>query len=86
MVDRPAPFKAKPTDGSTLLFGALTNTARVKELKNDKYPGSYRMVLKSIDEMDWFTDRPNRVEGSWKQQKLIHKWDKLFAPVLQILK
>ena len=37
------------------------------------------MVLKGVDEIDWFTDRPNRVEGTWKPQKLLRKWDKYFA-------
>ena len=41
--------------------------------------GSYRMVLKGVDEIDWFTDRPNRVEGTWKPQKLLRRWDKYFA-------
>lgn len=37
------------------------------------------MVLKGVDEIDWFTDRPDRVEGTWKSQKLLRKWDNLFA-------
>ena len=37
------------------------------------------MVLKGIDEIDWFTDRPDRVEGTWKPQKLLRKWDNYFA-------
>ena len=37
------------------------------------------MVLKGVEEIDWFTDRPERVEGTWKPQKLIRKWDKYFA-------
>ena len=37
------------------------------------------MVLKGVDEIDWFTDRPDRVEGTWKPQKLLRKWDKYFA-------
>jgi hypothetical protein len=41
--------------------------------------GSYRMVLKGVDEIDWFTDGPDRVEGTWKPQKLLRKWDKYFA-------
>ena len=36
------------------------------------------MVLKGVDEIDWFTDRPNRYEGLWKPQKLIRQWDSLF--------
>ena len=66
---------AKPPAGSTLLFGALADSGRIKVRKN----GSYRMVLKGVDEIDWFTDRPDRVEGTWKPQKLVRKWDKYFA-------
>ena len=66
---------AKPPAGSSLLFGALADSGRIKERKN----GSYRMVLKGIDEIDWFTDRPDRFEGLWKPQKLIRMWDSLFA-------
>ena len=66
---------AKPPAGSSLLFGALADSGRIKERKN----GSYRMVLKGVDEIDWFTDRPDRVEGTWKPGKLLRKWDKYFA-------
>ena len=37
------------------------------------------MVLKGVDEIDWFTDRPERTEGFWKPQKLVRKWDQYFA-------
>ena len=66
---------ANPPAGSSLLFGALADSGRIKQRKN----GSYRMVLKGVDEIDWFTDRPDRVEGTWKPQKLLRKWDKYFA-------
>ena len=65
---------AKPPAGSSLLFGALADSGRIKERKN----GSYRMVLKGVDEIDWFTDRPDRVEGTWKPQKLISQWESFF--------
>ena len=65
---------AKPPAGSSLLFGALADSGQIKQRKN----GSYRMVLDGVDEIDWFTDRPNRVEGTWKPQKLIRQWDSLF--------
>ena len=44
---------AKPPAGSSLLFGALADSGRIKQRKN----GSYRMVLDGVDEFDWFTDR-----------------------------
>ncbi len=65
----------QPPAGSSLLFGALADSGRIKERKN----GSYKMVLEGVDEIDWFTDRPDRVEGTWKPQKLLRKWDKYFA-------
>ena len=53
------PLLAKPPSGSSLLFGALADSGRIKQRKN----GSFRMVLKGVDEIDWFTDRPDRVAG-----------------------
>ena len=37
------------------------------------------MVLKGIDVIDWFTDRPDRVAGEWSPKKLVKKWDGLFG-------
>ena len=37
------------------------------------------MVLKGVDEIDWFTDRPDRVAGEWSPKKLVKKWDVLFS-------
>ena len=68
---------AKPPAGSSLLFGALADSGRIKERKN----GSTRMVLKGVDEIDWFTDRPDRVAGEWSPKKLVKKWDGLFGGV-----
>ena len=68
---------AQPPAGSSLLFGALADSGRIKQRKN----GSYRMVLKGIDEIDWFTDRPDRVAGEWSPKKLINKWASLFGDV-----
>lgn len=56
-----------PVD-SSLLFGVLDNTGCIKELKNDKYPGSFRMELEGVDDIDWFTDQPYIAEGKWKQK------------------
>ena len=66
---------AKPPAGSSLLFGALADSGRIKQRKN----GSYRMVLKGVDEIDWFTDRPDRVAGEWSPKKLVKEWDVLFS-------
>ena len=68
---------AKPPAGSSLLFGALADSGRIKQRKN----GSYRMVLKGIDDIDWFTDRPDRDAGEWSPKKLVKKWDSLFGDV-----
>ena len=68
---------ANPPAGASLLFGALADSGQIKQRKN----GSYRMVLKGVDEIDWFTDRPDRYEGLWKPQKLIRRWDKSFATI-----
>ena len=37
------------------------------------------MVLKGVDEIDWFTDRPDRVAGEWSPKKLRKEWDVLFS-------
>ena len=66
---------SKPPAGSSLLFGALAESGQINQRKN----GSYRMVLNGVNEIDWFTDRPERVEGIWKLQQLLRKWDNLFA-------
>ena len=68
---------AKPPAGSSLLFGALADFGRIKQGKH----GGYRMVLKGVDEIDWFTDRPDRVAGEWSTKKLVKKWDGLFLDV-----
>ena len=68
---------AKPPAGSSLLFGALADSGRIKQRKN----GSYRMVLKGVDEIDWFTDRPDRVAGEWSPKKFVRKWNRLFSDV-----
>jgi hypothetical protein len=66
---------AQPPVGSSLLFGALADSGRIKERKN----GSTRMVLKGVDDIDWFTDRPDRVAGEWSPKKLLKEWDVLFS-------
>ena len=65
----------KPPAGSSLLFSALADSGQIKQRKN----GMHRMVLDGMDEIDWFTDRPDRVEGTWKTQKLLRVWDRYFA-------
>ena len=67
----------KPPAGSSLLFGALADSGRIKQRKN----GSYRMVLKGIDDIDWFTDRPDRVAGEWTPNRLVKQWDRFFGNV-----
>ena len=37
------------------------------------------MLLKKVDEIDWFTDRPTRFAGEWSPKKLVKKWDGLFG-------
>ena len=68
---------AQPPAGSSLLFGALADFGRIKQGKH----GGYRMVLKGIDEIEWFTDRPDRVAGEWSPKKLVKKWASLFGGV-----
>ena len=58
-----------------LLFGAIADTGLIRELKN----GSSQMKLEGIESINWFTDRPQRVQGLWKPKKLMRQWDKYFA-------
>ena len=66
---------AQPPAGSSLLFSALADSGRIKERKN----GSYRMVLKGVDEIDWFIDRVYQSDPLSKPQKLIRQWDSFFG-------
>ena len=65
----------KPPAGASLLFGVLADSGKIKQRKN----GKFTMVLEGVDEIDWFTDRPERAEGTWKPQKLDRQWDRYFA-------
>jgi hypothetical protein len=65
---------AKPPAGPSLLLRARADSGRIEEREN----GTYRMVLDRVDEIDWFTDRPDRVEATWKPQKSISQWKSFF--------
>ena len=67
----------KPPAASSLLIGALADSVQIKERKS----GSYRIVLKGIDDTDWFTDRPDRIAGEWSPKKLAKKRDSLFGDI-----
>ena len=60
---------AKLPAGSSLLFGALADSGRIKQRKD----GSYRKVLKLVDEIDWLSDRPDRVAAEWSPKKIVKK-------------
>ena len=66
---------AKIPAGASLLFGALAESGRISQRKN----GRFTMALKGVDQINWFTDRPDRVEGKWKPGKLLRKWNSYFA-------
>lgn len=66
---------AKSFFGSSLLFGALAKTGRIKLSKQN----NYQMILNGINEINWFTERPERLSGKWKLQKFVDEWDTLFA-------
>ena len=68
-------FMTKPPAGASLLFTALADTGRIKQRRN----GSFQMEIEDVDSINWFTDRPERAEGTWKPKKLIRQWDKYFA-------
>ena len=37
------------------------------------------MVLQGVDQINWLTDRPDRVEGKWKSGELMRQWNSTFA-------
>ena len=66
---------AKPPAGSSLLFSAISSDAFIKERKN----GSFQMEMMDVESINWFTERPERADGTWKPKKLVKQWDKYFA-------
>ena len=69
------PVNAKPPADSPLYLRALADSGRIKQRKN----GSYRMVLKGVDEIQWLTDRPEIVEGAWTPRMMLKKWGSIFS-------
>ena len=69
------PVNAQPPAGASLLFSAISSDAFIKERKS----GSFQMEMKDVESINWFTERPERAEGSWKPKKLVKQWDKYFA-------
>ena len=63
---------AKIPAGASDLFAALADSGHIKQRRN----GSYKMVLKGVDEIDWFKDP---LQGKWKPGKLVRKWNSYFA-------
>ena len=52
---------ARPTAVSSLLFGSLTGSGSIKQRKN----GSTCMVLKGLDDIDSFANRPDHLAGAF---------------------
>ena len=65
----------KPPAGASLLSSAISTEAFIKERKN----GSFQMEMKDVESINWFTERPERADGTWKPKKLVKQWDKYFA-------
>ena len=66
-----------PPTGASLLFSATSERGQIKQRKN----GHYRMKLDGVESIDWFTDYPDRLEGSWKPQKMLRNWDQYFSSI-----
>ena len=60
--------------GASILFGALAETGQIKRDGN----GTFRMSLSGIDQINWFSDRPNRKAGLWSSKRLAEEWETLF--------
>ena len=65
----------KPPAGSSLLFGALADSGRIKKDKNN----THKMEIRGIDEITWFTDHPDRNAGEWEPTRLAKKWRQIFS-------
>ena len=73
--DRSEFFNLPVVGNASVIFGVIADSGQIKQRKN----GSYQMVLKGVDKIDWLTDRPYRSGGLWKPQKLVRQWDQYFA-------
>ncbi|MAR07692.1 MAG: hypothetical protein CL862_11400 [Cyanobium sp. NAT70] len=60
--------------GVSLLFGSTGESSRIKQRKK----GGYQMVIRGVEEIEWFTDRPVRSEGSWRPSRIVNQWSQLF--------
>ena len=65
---------SNPPIDASLLFGLLAESGHLKRRKN----GSYRMQLKEVGSVNWFTDRPERLAGTWSSNKFVKKWNTIF--------
>jgi hypothetical protein len=50
---------AKPPAGSSLLFGALADSGRIKQRKDS----SYKLVMEGVKKVHWDTDDAEAKEG-----------------------
>ena len=67
-----------PSFYSTLLFRALAEEGFIKQRK-----GSYRMVLKGVDGIKWFSERPDiPFVGTLKPRELLKEWEKHYPTAL----
>ena len=65
----------KPPTGASLLLTAISPDASIKKNKN----GSFQMEMTGVETINWFTESPDRAEGTWKPKKLQRQWDKYFS-------
>jgi uncharacterized protein YjbI with pentapeptide repeats len=64
--------------GASLLFGAIAKTGRVTHLDSGQF---YRISIGGARSFQFFTDRPDRLAGSWSKSKLCRNWDQLYGTV-----
>ena len=62
-------------ENESLLFGLLGESGKFSRRKD----GGFALRIKGVDEVQWFTDRPLREDGSWKPQRLVKRWDSMFG-------
>lgn len=61
---------------ASALFSLLSESGKIRRNKK----GNYKLVLNGVDtEQQWFTDRPDRIQGTIATSELVEEWPSHFA-------
>lgn len=60
----------------TALFALHSDRGDIKRTER----GNYKLILKDLDQKHiWFTDRPDRLQGSLTSEEITEGWDSYFS-------